>query len=195
MHDIPNTEDTDAEAEKFWPEGYKSLIRDELKLTLAKILLQTDSFRGIYRQRFAGQYKDLEHFLIRLAGMIAIGAENGADEAFDELIRVRIGSKPHLEIRSPACYLLENGLPFEFRKKLHKAILDEYSKDHGLEHLYQDFYSHRWKDYPSFLAFMAELVVFRAARGADEMFHQILGTFIIPRPLPPARRYSRRVKI
>lgn len=194
MHDIPDTEDTDSAAERFWPEGYKKLIRAELKETLSHKLLEGKPFKGVYEQRFVRKYADHGQFLVRLAEMMAIGAENGADDAFDEAIRACYRHLPLPEGRPLARYYWQDGLPVEFRQSLHRAVVEEYSREHSLEHLYEDYYQDRYRDFKSFVASLADLMVIGGVNGADEILGRLLRSFIIERPLPPARRHPRRLK-
>ena len=83
MHELPDTDDQDQERERYWPERYKRFLREEFALTLKERL--NGGLSLVWQERFAARYPDYAGFLARLADMLIVGAENGADDAFDSV--------------------------------------------------------------------------------------------------------------
>ena len=96
MHFMPDTEDADSAAETFWPEGYKQVIRDDVRQLIGAQLNDGKRLRHVYQQRYPEKYTDLNQFANRIADMIVIGTENGADEAFDDIITAFLTESPLL---------------------------------------------------------------------------------------------------
>ena len=85
MHFMPDTEDADAAAEAFWPDGFKEAIRSDVGQAVVAAISGGKRFRKVYEQRFCESYPDFDQFAKRIADMVVIGAERGADDAFDEM--------------------------------------------------------------------------------------------------------------
>ena len=85
MHILPDMVDEDAVTEVFWPDTYKQVIRRDVKGAVLRRLARSSDLERVYAERFADGYDCFESFVDRIADMVVIGAENGADDAFDEL--------------------------------------------------------------------------------------------------------------
>ena len=198
MHDMIDTDEADAAAERFWPEGFKQVIREEVGKLIADKLKQRNSFRQIYEERFSDKYPDFDKFLERIANMVAIGAENGADDAFDDLHAAFQTETPLPDSMEYAHHLWPQGLNAETKRRLHQSVVEEY----GQERYYQRQYKNANEDWPErysdlgrFLNAVAQLVVAGAVNGADDMLEEIYRAFMHSSPLPPARRRAKRLKI
>ena len=203
MHFMPDTEEEDSAAETFWPEGYKQVIREDVRQLIGARLNDGKKFRHVYQQQYPEKYRDLNQFVSRIADMIAIGSENGADDAFDDIIDAFLTESPLPEERRYARYFWPQTFPQRVKKRLEEVIIDEYSQDDVYTHAHKVGYGRNARDnankgsYPTFDEFIhrvAQLVVTGAINGADDTLEAIYRSFITPHPLPPARRHPRRLK-
>lgn len=203
MHFMPDTEEEDSAAETFWPEGYKQVIREVSRQLIGAQLNDGKSLKHIYQQQYSEKYTDLNQFIGRIADMVAIGAENGADDAFDDIISSFLTESPLPEVRRYADYFWPQALPPKAKKRLEQVIVDEYSQDNIYSHAYKVGYGCNARDnankgsYRSFDEFInrvVELVETEAVNGADDMLEAIYRSFLTRCPLPPARRHPRRLK-
>ncbi|MDO8674035.1 MAG: hypothetical protein Q7O66_21700 [Dehalococcoidia bacterium] len=121
-------------------------------------------------------------------------AENGADDAFDDIISAFLYEHPLPEVRRYARYLLLPILPQPVQETLERTIVDEYRLDEVFIHAYRVGYSHVYGDFDGFLQKMADLVITGVINGVDDMLTLIYRAFLNGGPLPPARRNARRVK-
>ncbi len=195
MHFMPDTEDADAAAERFWPEGYKQVIREDFSQAVAAQLNAGKKLRHVYQQQYPEKFTDLNQFANKLAEMIAIGAENGADNAFDELMEAFLVEDPLPEGRRYISYFWPQAFSPSIKNKLARVVIDEYSLDNVYQHAYDSYYQRKLPSFDEFIARVARIVVTGAINGADDMLEAIYRSFMTPHPLPPARRYPRRLKL
>ena len=195
MHFMPDTEDADSAAEKFWPEGYKQVIRQDFRQAVAAKFNAGKKLRHVYQQQYSEKFTDLDEFVGRIADMIAIGAENGADDAFDELMDDFLVEAPLPEGRRYARYFEPQSFSKSIENNLAQIIIDEYSQDNVYQHAYESYYQRKLPSFDKFIAQVAQTVVTAAMNGADDMLEAIYRSFMASHPLPPARRYPRRLKL
>lgn len=195
MHFMPDTEDEDSAAETFWPEGYKQLIREEARQVVSARLNDGKRFKNVYRQQFSEKYSDLNQFLGKIMDMIVIGAENGADNAFDDIIGAFWTESPLPEERRHARYLWPQVFPDNHQTGLWQIIIDEYSEDNVYQHAYKVGYRSSFATFDEFIRHVARLVVTGTMNGADDMLETTYQAFVTGRRLPPARRHPRRLKV
>ncbi len=195
MHFMPDTEDADSAAERFWPEGYKQVLREELRPDFHRgTRLNGENLKDIYQKRYSEKYTDLAEFTGRLADMLSIGAENGADDAFHEIIAAFLTESPLPEVRRYARYLWPETFPEEVKKRLRQIIIDEYSQDEIYRYAYKVGYQKAFPTFEEYMNRVAEIVVTGAMNGADDILGAVYWSFLTPLPLPPARRRPRRLK-
>ncbi len=203
MHFLPDTEDEDSAAETFWPEGYKQVIREDVRQRIGTQFKDGQRLRHVYHQRYAEKFAELNQFADRIADMIAIGAENGADDAFDDIMAAFLTESPLPEGRRYARYLWPHTLPQIAEERLEQVIIDEYSQDNIYNHAYKVGYGCDARDnsnkgsyhnFGEFISQAAQSVVTGALNGGDDMLEAIYRSFASLYPLPPARRHSRRLK-
>ena len=82
-----------------------------------------------------------------------------------------------------------------FKNNLAQIVIDEYSQDNVYQHAYESYYQRKLPGFDEFIAQLAQTVVTGAMNGADDTLEAIYRSFMASRPLPPARRYPRRLKL
>ncbi len=195
MHFMPDTEAEDSAAETFWPEGYKQVIREDFRQLIGAQLKDGKKLRHIYQQWYSEKFADLDQFANRIADMIAIGAENGADDTFDDIILAFLTESPLPEVPGYARYFWPQILPKRVKRRLQQVIVDEYRQDNIYHYAHKAGYQGSYRDFDEFINQIARLIASGATNGADDMLAAIYRSFGSPLyPLPPARRHPRRLK-
>jgi hypothetical protein len=195
MHFMPDTEDEDSAAETFWPEGYKQVIREDVRSAILAQLTSKKRFRRVYRNGYSERYSNYEEFLDRVADIVAIGAENGADDAFEEILDSFLEEEALPELRRYFSYSWPDALPREVRGRLRHSIVDEYSQDDVYLYAYKVGYKNDFETLDEYLNRIAELVETGAKNGADDILEQLYGSFMSLDRLRVVRRYPRRLKM
>jgi len=190
MHFLPDTEEADAVAERYWPDSFKQVIQKDVRQAIG-IKLNGGKLRHIYRNQ---DFPDLEQFTVRIADMVVVGAENGADEGFDGIYRAFLTESPLPEARRHARYLWPRLFSPRLRKGIHQAVVADYSRDDTFQYAYKAGYSGDYGSFEEFVNAAARLVVVGAMNGVDNMLAQIYRSLANNHPLPPARRRPRRLK-
>ena len=62
MHYLPDTEDEDSAAEKFWPEGYKQVIREHVPEWVVSQLQGEERLGTFYAQTYSDKFSDQTAF-------------------------------------------------------------------------------------------------------------------------------------
>jgi len=203
MHFLPDTEDEDSAAETFWPEGYKQVIREDVRQLISAQLKDGKRLKHVYHQQYAEKFTELNQFTGRIADMIAIGAENGADDAFDDIMTAFLTEAPLSEGRRYAHYFWPQAFSQRVEERLGQVIIDEYSQDNVYSYAYEIGYGCNARDntnkgsyrnFGEFISQVARFVVTGATNGADDMLEAIYRSLASLYPLPPARRHPRRLK-
>lgn len=194
MHFMPDTEDADSAAESFWPEGFKEVIRREVGEIIAAELSKGKRFRKVYEQRYSAKYPDFDRFADRIADMVVIGAERGADDAFDEVYAAFRDESQVPDPRRYARYFWPETFSDAIKRSVHQAIVDEYRREKSYKHAYDVHSPRKFSDFEEFLNAIADLVVTGTENGADDMLGEIYKSFLTFSPLPPARRHPKRLK-
>lgn len=195
MHFMPDTEDADSAAEKFWPEGYKQLIRQDFRQAVAAGFNAGKKLGHVYQQQYSEKFAGLDEFVGKMADMVAIGAENGADDALDEMMDAFLIEAPLPEGRRHARYFEPQSFSRSIENNLAQIVIDEYSQDDVHQHAYESYYQTNLPSFDEFIAQVAQTVVTGAMNGADDMLEAIYRSLMASCPLPPARRYPRRLKL
>lgn len=194
MHDMPDTEDADAASERYWPEGYKDILWAKLIPAFTDLLLEAEAFETTYGQHYGEDFNTYEDFVDRLAEMVAIGAENGSDEIFDEVYAAFRKDAPLPNIRAYATHFWPDPFNDDLRAELHAKVLEEYRDLHVYIHIYEDHYEGALTTFDDFLGEIAALVVAGAVKGADNAIGNIYSAFLGPTRLPIARRRPKRAR-
>jgi len=191
MHFMPEDEGYE---EKLWPDGYKAVIKSQLRTVIAPELCSEGRLQNVYEQQYADRFPDLEGFIERITEMLVIGAEKGGDEVFDNIVTAFLYEFPLPEPRVYANYLLLPKLPEEVSRQLMQQVTDEYRQDEVFIHAFQVGYRDLYENFEQFLFESAKLVAVGVVNGMDDMLAAIYRAFATGGPLPPARRNAKRVK-
>jgi len=190
MHFMPEDEGYE---ERLWPDGYKAVIKNQLREVIASELCSEDTLQNVYEQ-YAGQFPDLDRFMERITEMLVVGAEKGGDEAFDDIINAFLYEDPLPEPRVYARYLLLPKLPEAVSRQLMQQVINEYRQDEVFIHAFKVGYWNLYENFDQFLNESARLVALGVVNGIDDMITAIYRAFTTGGPLPPARRNPKRVK-
>lgn len=193
MHDLPDTDDADASAEKFWPEGYKNVLRTDLKQGFVDLVITSGAFRSFYDSSYQDRFASYKSFVDRLAEMVVIGSENGVDRILGEVYDAFRNNSPFPDKRYYAKYFWPEVFNEELRKVLASKAFDEFDNHHAYVHIYEDHYESNLS-FDEFISQIADLVVMGAVNGADEALGQIYGAFLDRAPIPTARRRPRALR-
>jgi len=193
MHDLPDTDDADASAEKFWPEGYKNIIRTNLSRSFANMVLADEAFRSFYKRSYQERFDTYEAFVDRLAEMVVIGAENGIDLILGEVYDAFRNNYQFPDKRYYAKYFWPEAFSEDLRKVLASKAFDEFDNHHAYVHIYEDHYESNLS-FDEFIAQITDLVVMGAVNGADDALGDIYRAFLDRAPLPTARRRPRALR-
>lgn len=193
MHDLPDTDDADASAEKFWPEGYKNVLRTDLKQAFVDMVIACGAFRTFYESSYNDRFDDYESFVDRLAEMVVIGAENGVDFVLGEVYNAFRKNSSLPDKRYYAQYFWPEVFNEDFRKVLASKAFDEFDNHHAYVHIHEDHYESNLP-FDEFIAQIADLVVMGAVNGADDALGDIYRAFLDRAPLPTARRRPRALR-
>lgn len=193
MHFFPDTSEADAAAESFRAENFKGVIRDDFRQHIGAVL-DGGKLKHVYQQRYSPEYSSLDEFVNRIADMVTVGAENGTDAAFDDIYTAFLTESPLPELRRYAVQLLPGAFPASMRRKIHRAVVDEYRQDTVYRYAYKAGYQQSFSTFPRFIDRVARLVVNGAVMGADDTLGKVYRSFITRCPFPPSRRNPRRLK-
>jgi hypothetical protein len=191
MHFMPEDEGYE---EKLWPDGYKAVIKNQVRTVIASGLSAGETLQNVYKQRFTEQFPDIDRFIERITEMLVIGAEKGGDEAFDDIVASFLYESPLPEPRVFIRYLLLPKLPKAVTEQLMQQVIDEYRQDEVFIHAFAVGYRDLYEDFEQFLKASAALAVAGVVNGIDDMLTSLYSAFVSDCPLPPARRNAKRVK-
>lgn len=193
MHDLPDTEDADAAAERYWPEAYKDLIRTHLKQALLVQFHEAEAFTAVYEKNYTNRFGSYDQFVDRLAEMVVIGAENGIDDILEEVYASFRRNTPIPDKRLHAVYFWPEPLAEDLKKELQGKVFEAFRNHHTYAHIHEDHYQSNLS-FDDFIDQIAALVVAGAVNGADDSLGNIYRSFLSASPLPPARRRPRRIR-
>ncbi|MDD5288801.1 MAG: hypothetical protein PHY28_06820 [Dehalococcoidales bacterium] len=195
MHFMPDTDEEDSAAETFWPEGYKQVIRDDVPPLVKNEFLNSKPFATVYQQGYKEKFSDHTQFLEKITDMVAVGAENGADDAFDDIIDSFLKEAPLPGMRAYANYSWPVTLLPKIKTGLSQIIIDEYGKDNIYIHAYKVGYRKTFPTFDDYIKMVSELVTTGMMNGANDTIESIYRSFMRLSPLVPMRRRPRRLKM
>jgi len=188
MHDVLDTERLDYGREIPWPQHFKAEIRKRLGAYLTEQFIREKGFASLYQKAYQDIWPDYRAFVQAMANATVIGAENGADRALEKMARTLDVGESLPTLGSYVHHLWPFPLPDEVREIINSAIVEEYAREHLLEHAFDDHYRDRWPDFMAFITGMADNMVQGLLNGAEDMLAAFYGSFLKGAPLPVARR-------
>jgi hypothetical protein len=193
MHDLPDTDEADAAAERYWPDFFKWVLKTNLREKVEKALLEEQAFSGFYNRSYDGIFADYESFIRRLAEGVAIGAENGLDERMEEIHQTLARDLPFPPQGPYAVYYWPDPFDENLSNLLHREVSEEFLSHPVYRHIHEDHYHSHWT-FEEFIANLAQGAVAGARNGADKALGAIYRAFLYETPLPTFRRRPRRVR-
>ncbi len=195
MHDVIDTEGEDLAAESYWPDDHKQVLRKRLHDCVLREAERHSVSREFFQKRRVGSLSFHDDFLIFLGHAITIGAENGSDQALARMsIFLRTGGDFTSTAIPFSSYLWPTLFPPEVKNEIREEALAAFSREHMLEHSYEDHYRETYPSFNDFVKDIAEHLLMGAVNGADETLCSILTALALGLPMPPVRRYSKLLK-
>jgi hypothetical protein len=193
MHFLPDTSEQDGLGERYWPDGFKSVIRREVEAAI-RAELNEESLGHVYERKFRERFPTLHVFLDRVATLVAIGAETGADDAFEAIYQSFLTESPLPRIHAYAAYFWPSIFSEEMKESIRKAVTETYAQEEGFQYAYRAGYQRTFEDYSRFIREVARLMLAGVIKGADDMLGKVYRSFLARRDLPLGRRNPKRLK-
>ena len=195
MHDVIDTEAEDLAAESYWPGDHKQVLRKRLQDCVLREAGRHSVSREFFQKRRGGSLSFHDDSLNFLGHAITIGAENGSDQALARMsIFLRAGGDFTSAAIPFSSYLWPTLFPPEVQNEIREEALAAFSREHLLEHFYEDHYRGTYPSFRDFVNAIAEKLLTGAVNGADEMLRLILTALELGLPLPPVRRFAKLLK-
>lgn len=192
MHEVPDTEAVDAAEETFWPQTFKWMLRSEFKSTVITWIKDQHIFNKLAEPK---PKEDREFFIEMMADKLVIGAENGADEAFEVIHKAfSTGQDLPCLVEWAGNITGEALFPDPVRMDLQNKIAEEYSKEHIYEHIFEDYYVDTYPGFEDFIETVSQSAVIGIINGTERMCRKMVQSYFFKIPLPPARRHPRAIK-
>ena len=131
----------------------------------------------------------------KLADIVGAAAENGADNAFGDILHSFLKELPLPPLRPYARYPEPPALSEDLKRQLQQCVIDEYSQDNIYVYAYGAGYKQTFPTFEDYIARVAELVVTGAMNGAGDTLEATYRALARNAPLPPVRRHPRRLKM
>ncbi len=195
MHFFVLTDEEENPEEKFWPEGHKKVINAEVTKVIFDQFIRRRSFVKTYLTHYSSTYKEYTEFIASLAHIVAIGAENGTDEIFDEIYSIPEHNAYLPKIRKYARYLWPSVLTKDLESGIEYVVISEYRQEKTYSSTYEQDYKNLFRNFNEFLVYIAKLVTVGAVNGADDALGKIYQAFLKQEELPIIRRRPRRLKL
>jgi hypothetical protein len=194
MHYLPDTEEQDAAAECYWPDGFKEVIREEVGRAI-RLKTKEKRLRHIYARQYQDKFADAGQFANRIAELLVIGAENGADNGFEVIFKAFLTESPLPEIARYAVYLRPHIFSQKIIDRIQNAVAFDYRNDETFTYAYKVGYQKEYSKFNEFIDRIASKITTSVINGTDDMLARIYTAFLNCQPLPPARRNPKRLKV
>ncbi len=197
MHFLPNTLDEDAAGERYWPYGFKPVIREEIAKAIRGELNEQNLWQvytGKFSSIYSKKYPNLKAFIDQIVGLVVIGAENGADYGFETIYKAFLNELPLPEAKPYARFLWPHNFSRELKEKIHRAIVNDYQGDKSFQYAYKVGYAKKFENFPEFIDKIAWLIMAGIENGVDDTLAEIYKSFLANRALPQGRRNPKRLK-
>lgn len=191
MHDYINTEHIDAKQEKYWLDNFKWALRGELKKSIGAWIDNKQSFFvKAFAEHYLFNYKSYFHFIEDISNKMIIGAENGADDAFEKLYGF-ISTGHDISNIS-----LVNECTDIFSSKVLEKVINEMRKDlyneNELECLYFSYYSENFTDFNMFIGVLTDIILTGIIYETEKVTKDIYRALCAKSELP---RVKRKIKL
>jgi len=193
MHYLPDTNDEESLQERYWPDSYKQVIREVVGGTAAT-RFKSSSLKSVYQCYYKDSFKDLEAFRMNLVNAAVIGAENGADEGFELVYSAFLKETSLPEVYPRTGTIWPFRISVKDRRRIHKAIVEDYLADDGFNYAYRDGYMKQFSLFSGFINAVAGLLVASAVEGINITLERHYEAFFHGFPLPVMRRNPKRLK-
>jgi len=193
MHYLPDTNDEDAIQERYWPDNFKLVIRNEIKLT-ASFKFTAANLKHIYKQHYSQFFSEIQLFCDAVINSIVVGAENGVDIGFDSVYSAFLKEIPLPEMFQYHRSLWPTLVNADINKKIHQAIAMDYYTDDGFRYAYKDGYKNDYVNYSTFINIIADILIISMSNQIDDTLQKLYAAFVYGYPLPPFRRNPKRLK-
>ena len=193
MHYLPDTNDEESLQERYWPDSFKQVIREVVREGLDSRLKDSD-LKRIYARYYADSYPDLEAFRLNLVNAAVIGAENGSDDGFELVYDAFLKESPLPEAYPRTVAIWPFRISLKDRRKIRKAIVNDYFVDDGFNYAYGDGYRKQFGQFSAFICAVADLLVASIINSVNSTLEQHYAAFFHGLPLPVMRRNPRRLK-
>jgi hypothetical protein len=127
--------------------------------------------------------------------MVAVGAENGADDVFNDIMDSFLYELPLPDARRYAHYLWPDALSEDAARRLKQVVIDEYMIDDIYTNAFKVGYAERYASLDEYINWVSEIVLVGTRNGANDTLERIYRSFMMHTPLIPARRRPRRLKV
>ena len=194
MHYLPNTDEQDAAAEHYWPDDFKQVIRQEVGQAI-RLKLKEERLRHFYERQYKDKYSDAEQFASGIAEITTVGAENGADYGFEMVFKAFMTESQLPKLERYAVYLWPNIFNRKIINRIRNAIAFDYRNDETFKYAYNVGYRKEYLHFDDFVDQIARTMTTSVINGTDDMLARIYSAFLNLRPLPPARRNPKRIKV
>ena len=194
MHYLPDTDEQDAAAERYWPDDFKQVIREEVGRAV-RLKLKEQRLLHIYKRQYKDKYADGEQFAKRVAEIVVIGAENGADDGFEMTFKAFLTESRLPEIARYAVYLWPYIFSQQITDRIQNAVALDYRNDETFKYAYKVGYQTEYSKFDDFIDSIAYKITTSVINGTDDALARIYTAFMNYRTLPPARRNPKRLKV
>jgi hypothetical protein len=194
MHYLPDTEEQDAAAERYWPDSFKQVIRDEVGQSV-KLKLKERKLRRVYEKRYQDIYADAGQFANRIVEIVTTGAQNAADAGFEMIFKAFLTESPLPAIPRYAVYLWPHIFSQKIIDRIQNAVAFDYRNDETFKYAYNVGYQKEYSKFDEFIDRIACKITTSVINGTDDMLVRIYTAFLHCQPLPPARRNPKRLKV
>jgi len=193
MHFLPDTDDQDSLQERYWPDSFKKVIREVVYGNL-EARFRDSNLKHVYERHYGNAYTDVEAFRRNLINAAVIGAENGADDGFEMVYSAFLRESALPEVYSRTGITWPFRISQKDRRRVHKAIVNDYFIDDGFNYAYRDGYRKQFSLFSDFITAVADLLIVSIINGVNTTLEKHYAAFFHGLPLPVMRRNPKRLK-
>ncbi len=193
MHYLPDTDEQDALTEIYWPDDFKTVVRQELREAFSR-KMDSPGIRRVYRRHYSKLFRDVYGFVEAIVNTLVISAENGADLGFDAVYKAFLTEARLPEQRRYARSFWPQIMSSSTEARICEAIFKSYENDDAFIYAYATGYKTDYENYERFIDAVAGLILSGIVSGLDGGLEQLYKSFMKGRPLGTNRRNPKRLK-